>query len=404
MRILLPVHHFTDTPRSGLHTAIWNIASNLAAQGHEVHVISGYTELRNETEAGLREKGLHLHRAGQFDTHNLGGALALRSFLVALKLRMGMRFDWIFVIDTSRTPFQRFKLGARVATRALTPTSPAFREYFTSGDWQFDRSRKDAEEGWENREKPVWFRIMTAAAPFVFSLLGIKKHTDNTDVVFCQNTEILTDYEKTLPAHCVLLPNGVETAPLEKKTPVPIATDKHVFLYVGHIAKRFGLFRILPTLEAFLRGRNDAELWIIGKGSAELTAELEALQTRNPGRIRVLGEIRKEDIGPYYHASFALLNPAFYHGFSSAVVEAMYCAKPVIAPLHGGSRDVIVPGKEGFLIGPDEPEELTRSLSWLCDHPAEAAEMGRMGREKIENGYLWPQVVGRISDAFRVHA
>lgn len=404
MRILLPVHAFTDTPRSGLHTAIWNIARTLGERGHEVHVISTYARLTGETISSLRQKNIYLHRAGQFNMHNLNGALALRCFLTALRLRLTMRFDWIFVIDTSVTPFHRFKLGARLATRALTPSSPEFLQFFSSGDWQYDRVRKDAEEGWEGRAKPLWFRIFTILSSLLYPILGIRHHTENVDLLFCQNSDVLNEWNKIPGVHAVLLPNGVETAPLEKKEPVPIHTNRFVFLYVGHIGRRFGLFRLLPVFETFLQKRQDVELWIIGKGSKELTAEAEAYAKRNPERIRLLGEIPKEDIGPYYHASSALLNPAFYHGFSSAVAEAMYCAKPVIAPLRGGSKDLITPGTEGFLMGPDTPVELEEKMAWLCDHTHEAKAMGAKAKARIENGFLWEQVARRMEEAFLSHA
>jgi len=35
----------------------------------------------------------------------------------------------------------------------------------------------------------------------------------------------------------------------------------------------------------------------------------------------------------------------------------------------------------GIVVAPESPDDLARAVSWLAEHPAEAAEMGARGRQ-----------------------
>ncbi len=48
--------------------------------------------------------------------------------------------------------------------------------------------------------------------------------------------------------------------------------------------------------------------------------------------------------------------------FGRTTIEAMAMGKPVIATAHGGSLETVLPGKTGWLVKPDDPEELAKVL------------------------------------------
>ncbi len=401
MQILLPTHAFSDKPRSGLHTVIWNTARVLAEEGHDVFVVATYVELRDETVSSLAAKRIHLHSAGQFNMHNLNRPLSLLCFLIALRLRAKVRFDWIYVIDTSITPFHRWKLGAKLATRVLRPESDEIKELVTTGAWQYDRQRKDAEEGWEERHKPLWYRALSLVGDLVFPLFNRKTHLDGADLAFAQGRDTLAYWKDRLSCPVVYLPNGVETEPFATREPAPRKSNRFVYLFVGRLAKRRGVFELIEAFQRLRRETDDVELWLVGKGAADLTHEVEQACAADPERMIMFGEVPKEQIGPFFHACSALVDPAYFHGFSSCTLEGMYCGKPVIAPLRGGTKDAVRDGIDGFLADATDVDRLTECLRTLQADRLAAAEMGRQGAARVRAEFLWEHVIQTVILSFK---
>lgn len=64
------------------------------------------------------------------------------------------------------------------------------------------------------------------------------------------------------------------------------------------------------------------------------------------------------------------------------ILEAMACAKPVVATQVGGVPEVVTDGETGILVPPRDPEAIAEAVLHLLNHPKEAREMGLKGRNK----------------------
>jgi len=64
------------------------------------------------------------------------------------------------------------------------------------------------------------------------------------------------------------------------------------------------------------------------------------------------------------------------------VLEAMACAKPVIATRVGGVPELVIDGETGILVPPKQPEAIAKAILYLLNHPQEAKEMGFNGRKR----------------------
>jgi glycosyltransferase involved in cell wall biosynthesis len=65
------------------------------------------------------------------------------------------------------------------------------------------------------------------------------------------------------------------------------------------------------------------------------------------------------------------------------VLEAMACAKPVIATRVGGVPELVIDGETGILVPPKQPEAIAKAVLYLLNHPQEAGEMGLKGRQRV---------------------
>ena len=83
--------------------------------------------------------------------------------------------------------------------------------------------------------------------------------------------------------------------------------------------------------------------------------------------------------------------------FPTTVLEAMRASKIVIATNHGGAKEVIESGVNGFSINPNDVEQLSSVLSKVaCMTVAERQLMGENARKKYSNEFTVEQFKKRF--------
>jgi glycosyltransferase involved in cell wall biosynthesis len=67
----------------------------------------------------------------------------------------------------------------------------------------------------------------------------------------------------------------------------------------------------------------------------------------------------------------------------------MSAGLPVIASDFPLWRDIVAGNRCGLLVDPMSPRAIADAIVWMLDHPDEAQEMGRRGREAVIHRYSW---------------
>src|ERR1043166_10198184 len=91
----------------------------------------------------------------------------------------------------------------------------------------------------------------------------------------------------------------------------------------------------------------------------------------------------------YGHCELFAL-PSRGEGFGLVYLEAMACGKPVIGGAHGGAPEVIEDGKTGYLVPHGDAGQLAAAVETLLANPALAQEIGRRGKQRVENEFRFP--------------
>ena len=74
-------------------------------------------------------------------------------------------------------------------------------------------------------------------------------------------------------------------------------------------------------------------------------------------------------------------------GLPNAILEYMSTGLPIIATEVGGNSELIKHGKNGFLVPPKSPLELSKFIRRLILSPKERIKMGKASREIAINNY-----------------
>ena len=140
------------------------------------------------------------------------------------------------------------------------------------------------------------------------------------------------------------------------------------------------------ALTAFTRlDRPDARLAFAGTGPLVDEMKRRAAELGVADRVHFLG-IRR-DIPALVRASVAVLLPSEQEGLPRSAMESMSLGVPVVGSRIRGTADLLE-GGGGVLVPVGDLGALTDALARILDHPEEAREMGRRGRERVTSYHL----------------
>jgi glycosyltransferase involved in cell wall biosynthesis len=85
------------------------------------------------------------------------------------------------------------------------------------------------------------------------------------------------------------------------------------------------------------------------------------------------------------------------------VLEALANGVPVVQPAHGAFPDLLDATGGGLLVQPDDPDDLARGLHRLLTDTALRLELGRKGREAVQEHYSAAGEARRAVEVYRRH-
>lgn len=68
-------------------------------------------------------------------------------------------------------------------------------------------------------------------------------------------------------------------------------------------------------------------------------------------------------------------------------MEAMAAGKPVVATNIKGNNELVLDGVSGYLVQPNNPEELANRIVTILNNKKLAKEMGKRGSERIKKEF-----------------
>jgi starch synthase len=193
--------------------------------------------------------------------------------------------------------------------------------------------------------------------------------------------------------------------------------DRPSVLFVGRVTRQKGLTHLLDAAPLLHPG---AQLVLCAGAAdtpelaAEIQAKLERVRAERPVVWIERMLPRRELIQLLTHAT-VFVCPSIYEPLGIVNLEAMACATPVVATATGGIPEVVEDGVTGLLVPFDPVDEPTRTprdterfaadiaerVNRLLADPAEAARLGRAGRERAVDEFSWRSVAERVASLYR---
>lgn len=198
-----------------------------------------------------------------------------------------------------------------------------------------------------------------------------------------------------------VVPNGVDIAPfVEAETAAPArAAGEVVLLYAGYFGAHKGLLVLIRAL-ARTQARPRIRLDLVGEGPLDIALRALVDQSGLADQVRFRGKIQPAAMPRIYATCDIVVLPSLWpENQPVSLMEAMACARPVVASRIGGIPDMIEDGCEGVLVDPDNIQALADALDRLVADPALRARMGENGRRRVQS-YGYAQQAETLAERF----
>lgn len=192
-----------------------------------------------------------------------------------------------------------------------------------------------------------------------------------------------------------IVPNGIDTNQIKKIKPYTKGYDA---IFVGRLVEHKNLEFLLKSMKFVLSEYPDFTLGIIGDGPERERLERYVKELGISKNVEFLGFLNShEEVISYMKSSKVFLFPSLREGFGLVVLEANASGLPVVtvdAPMNA-SKDLIIPGKNGYVSGLSEKSfaekillayENSKKMRKMCIDIAKKYDWGVIAK-KLENYY-----------------
>jgi glycosyltransferase involved in cell wall biosynthesis len=359
--IVAPSALFSDHLPHGDGLAAFGHVSELARRGHELHVAAGPVALERELPPNV-----HVHSLGEVGRPRFMWELR-RLFR---RLAGERRFDLAHQLNP-------VDVGVSLAlTGDHTPL--VLGPYYS--DWAPSGPGADARVGpFKLRAK----RVIRAAQQRRAAMLLL-------------STPAATANVESGQARVRELPHGIDDRVWRPSSPPPA---EQTVLFLANLEVRKGIHVLLDAFEALAPRLPDARLQVAGDGPESDAVRRRIRESPALARVELLGRVDRDRVLALMQSCDVYCLPSYGEPFGISALEAMACARPVVATAAGGLQH-LVPDAGGRKVPPGDAAALADALAELLGDAELRRAMGAHNRQVVEERFAWPRVGDRLEELY----
>lgn len=212
---------------------------------------------------------------------------------------------------------------------------------------------------------------------------NITKSVWKLDYLVLVSLSLQKFYQKELrksKCRCIFIPNIIEKIPT-KVAPL----KKERFISIGRLSPEKGQLDLLKIYALLEKKYPNWTLDLIGDGEERSCLEQFIREHHLEEKIHLHGFRDKEYIDKMLHDSSIYIMTSFTESFGIVLIEAMSHGVPCVAFSSAeGARELIVSGKNGYLIKNRNYRAMIKKLSDLVEHPDERKRIGKAARGSVK--------------------
>ncbi|MEI8020672.1 MAG: glycosyltransferase [Schlesneria sp.] len=207
----------------------------------------------------------------------------------------------------------------------------------------------------------------------------------------------------------VCIPNGIELPSLDAAADrstrkvlleeLNLPPDAYVVGYLGRLAKQKRVEDLIWAVETLRQIRPKLFLVIVGDGPERQRLENFARDVGCLDHVRFVGH--REDGSRWLKLFDVFCLASSFEGMSNSLMEAMSIGKPVIASDIPANRELVLQCQTGFLPKLADTVGFMQFLRQLIEEKGLGEELGRAGRERIQQFFGISRMVDAYAEVYR---
>lgn len=159
------------------------------------------------------------------------------------------------------------------------------------------------------------------------------------------------------------------------------------FVFIGRLVGDKGINELVRAFSDLCKTQSDIRLILVGAEERALDPLLPETiaEIEHNEAIEAVG--RQNDVRPWLAASDAFVFPSYREGFPNVVIEAGAMGLPSIVTDINGSREIIIPARNGVIIPPRDSESLFNRMREFAMNPKKTSSMGSSARPLVASRY-----------------
>ena len=146
------------------------------------------------------------------------------------------------------------------------------------------------------------------------------------------------------------------------------------FISVGRMVDAKNHRMMLEAFAEIIKIHSDCRLILIGDGALKDELIEKTVQLKISEKVEFTGVI--SDVENYLAIADVYLSTSKYEGLPLSILEAMAAELPIIATKAGGSKDIVIDEKNGFLIAIDDLHALVEKMLLIYRNTKLLTEFG----------------------------
>lgn len=230
-----------------------------------------------------------------------------------------------------------------------------------------------------------------------------------SDKVIVPSNSVRKEIEGRLSKHKIqLINNGVDLRRFNFINSTDVAKgirdelcipkSTRIIALIGTFLEIKGQADFIEAAKIVSNNIHDTVFVLVGKGGKAYTDVIKkkVKKLELDDKIYFMGF--REDIDRVICSLDILISASWIESFSRVILEGMAMEKPVVATECGGPEEIVVDGETGFLVPIKNPYSLADAIIQLLTDENKAIEMGRKGRQRVEELFTVKKYVKNIEN------
>lgn len=239
-------------------------------------------------------------------------------------------------------------------------------------------------------------KIMLILKRYVFDILSGKFLIGKSDALISVSKDDILEINKVFKVkrrkNNYYLPNVVDSNKFVKLKNI----DKKYIGFIGRLTKIKGIDLFLELVEKINITDKDQEFLIIGEGP--YINDVQEAVKKYP--IKFIKNVAHDKIVTYYNQCSIFIQTSRAEGLPTCILEALSCEVPVVASDVGGTNEVILNGKTGYLFNNREVDQAIDFIKKIKENNL-FDELGKNGREIIIKKFSWDVITRKTISIYK---